>query len=81
MHIDCIVFEAAACGIFLMIMILLPTFSHSAVYDDASLSMYVFGGCTSASTTFNDLWRLDLTNRWGRMFSLGFGPIKLIYEY
>lgn len=41
-----------------------PIFSHSAVYDDASLSMYVFGGCTSASTTFNDLWRLDLTDRY-----------------
>ena len=63
----------------------MPPFSHSAVYDDASLSMYVFGGCTSASTTFNDLWRLDLTNRWGRMFPLGldnrFSPSKLIYEY
>ena len=50
-------------------------YSHSAVYDDASLSMYVFGGCTSASTTFNDLWRLDLTDRtWSRPLSTGTYP-------
>lgn len=38
-------------------------------------SMYVFGGCTSASTTFNDLWRLDLTKRqWIRPLTMGTYP-------
>jgi len=50
-------------------------YSHSAVYDDGTLSMFVFGGCTSTSTTFNDLWRLDLTTRtWHRPISGGTYP-------
>ena len=37
--------------------------------------MYVFGGCTSSSTTFNDLWRLDLTKRqWVRPLTMGTYP-------
>lgn len=42
-----------------------PRYSHAAtVHEDA---MYVFGGCTSHTTTFNDLWRLDLNSReWSR---------------
>jgi len=38
-------------------------------------SMYVFGGCTSTSTTFNDLWRLDLNKRqWIRPLTMGTYP-------
>lgn len=36
-------------------------YSHSAVVHENS--MYVFGGCTCSMTTFNDLWRLDLSSR------------------
>ena len=37
--------------------------------------MYVFGGCTSTSTTFNDLWRMDLTTRtWERPLATGTYP-------
>ncbi|KAJ9583375.1 hypothetical protein L9F63_022282 [Diploptera punctata] len=48
-------------------------YSHSACrYGN---SMYVFGGCTSASTTFNDLWRLDLNKRqWVRPLTMGTYP-------
>ncbi|XP_064461049.1 F-box only protein 42-like [Ornithodoros turicata] len=48
-------------------------YSHSAcVLGD---SMFVFGGCTTANTTFNDLWRLDLaTRRWIRPLSMGTYP-------
>lgn len=48
-------------------------FSHSSCYHDNS--MYVFGGCTSTSTTFNDLWRLDLNKRkWVRPLTMGTYP-------
>ncbi|PSN48109.1 hypothetical protein C0J52_13244 [Blattella germanica] len=48
-------------------------YSHSACrYGN---SMYVFGGCTSTSTTFNDLWRLDLNKRqWVRPLTMGTYP-------
>lgn len=37
--------------------------------------MYVFGGCTSTCTTFNDLWKLDLSSRkWDRLLSMGSYP-------
>lgn len=37
--------------------------------------MYVFGGCTTANTTFNDLWRLDLASRsWIRPLATGTYP-------
>ena len=50
-------------------------YSHSSVYDDSSDSMYIFGGCTSTATTFNDLWRLDLTTRrWHRPIATGTYP-------
>ena len=50
-------------------------FSHSATYDDDTFSMFVFGGCTSTSTTFNDLWRFDLSTRsWSRPLSTGTYP-------
>lgn len=48
-------------------------YSHTAVVHDNS--MYVFGGCTSAMTTFNDLWRLDLSKRkWIRPLAMGTYP-------
>jgi F-box protein 42 len=44
--------------------------SHSACYFQQS--MYVFGGCSSTSTTFNDLWRFDLaTQQWVRPLAMG----------
>ncbi|XP_058799183.1 F-box only protein 42-like [Phymastichus coffea] len=47
--------------------------SHSAcTYEN---SMYVFGGCTATSTTFNDLWKLDLdTRKWERPTTMGSYP-------
>lgn len=37
--------------------------------------MYVFGGCTIANTTFNDLWRFDLSSRtWIRPIATGTFP-------
>ncbi|CAG2110996.1 unnamed protein product [Medioppia subpectinata] len=37
--------------------------------------MYVFGGCTIANTTFNDLWRFDLSTRtWIRPIATGTFP-------
>lgn len=47
--------------------------SHSAcIYEN---SMYVCGGSTVGSTTFNDLWRLDLDNKkWVRPITMGSYP-------
>ncbi|XP_071146947.1 F-box only protein 42-like [Mytilus edulis] len=48
-------------------------YSHCACYYDKSL--YVFGGCTSMNTTFNDLWRFDLARReWIRPLAMGTYP-------
>ncbi|XP_013102994.2 uncharacterized protein LOC106084079 [Stomoxys calcitrans] len=48
-------------------------FSHSAVRHGNS--MYVFGGGSSSDTTFNDLWRFDLSEmRWERPLSMGSYP-------
>uniref|UniRef100_A0A8D9BCT3 F-box only protein 42 n=1 Tax=Cacopsylla melanoneura TaxID=428564 RepID=A0A8D9BCT3_9HEMI len=48
-------------------------YSHSACYHDNF--MYIFGGCTFSSTTFNDLWRLDLsTRKWHRLLTSGSYP-------
>ncbi|EDV37015.1 uncharacterized protein Dana_GF11651 [Drosophila ananassae] len=48
-------------------------FAHSAVRHDNS--MYVFGGGSSSDTTFNDLWRFDLTHmRWARPIATGTYP-------
>lgn len=45
-------------------------YSHCACYYDKS--MYIFGGCTSTNTTFNDLWRFDLKDRqWIRPLAIG----------
>ena len=48
-----------------------------AVYDETQNcpSVFIFGGCTSTSTTFNDLWRLDPTKReWSRPLATGAYP-------
>nr|CAI5823340.1 unnamed protein product [Callosobruchus analis] len=48
-------------------------YSHTAVVHENS--MFVFGGCTCAMTTFNDLWRLDLSTRqWVRPLAKGTYP-------
>ncbi|KAK9496535.1 hypothetical protein O3M35_013195 [Rhynocoris fuscipes] len=53
-------------------------YSHSACVHENS--MYVFGGCTSTSTTFNDLWKLDLsTRRWQRLLTMGRYPSPKAY--
>jgi len=48
-------------------------YSHAACnYENA---MYVFGGCTSTNTTFNDLWKLNLSTRsWVRPLPIGSYP-------
>lgn len=49
-------------------------YSHCACYHNKS--MYIFGGCTHTCTTFNDLWRLDLTTgEWVRPLATG-DPIR-----
>lgn len=48
-------------------------YSHSAIIHENS--MYVFGGGSSTATTFNDLWRFDLSTRqWIRPISMGTYP-------
>ncbi|KAK7486106.1 hypothetical protein BaRGS_00022715 [Batillaria attramentaria] len=48
-------------------------YSHCACYFQQS--MYIFGGCTSTNTTFNDLWRFDLSTRqWVRPLAMGTYP-------
>ncbi|KAM8713604.1 hypothetical protein ACLKA7_013856 [Drosophila subpalustris] len=48
-------------------------FAHSAVRQGNS--MYVFGGGSSSDTTFNDLWRFDMTHmRWTRPLATGTYP-------
>ncbi|XP_055953761.1 F-box only protein 42-like isoform X2 [Argiope bruennichi] len=48
-------------------------YSHSACCNGNS--MYIFGGCTTANTTFNDLWRFDLGSRcWIRPLATGTYP-------
>ncbi|XP_060066686.1 F-box only protein 42-like [Ylistrum balloti] len=48
-------------------------YSHCACYYDKSA--YIFGGCTSTNTTFNDLWRFDLSTRqWVRPLAIGTYP-------
>ena len=58
-------------------LIISKRYSHSAVYDETDNipSVFVFGGCTSTSTTFNDLWCLDPTTReWSRPRATGAYP-------
>ncbi|KAJ2953809.1 hypothetical protein O0L34_g1438 [Tuta absoluta] len=61
---------------------ILPTitkrFSHAACVIDNS--MYVFGGCTTNATSFNDLWRFDLSDRhWVRPLATGTYPVPKAY--
>jgi len=51
-------------------------YSHSACYLNKCL--YIFGGCTSNNTAFNDLWKLDLgIGEWIRPLAMG----KITYHY
>lgn len=53
-------------------------FSHAACVHENS--MYIFGGCTTNSTAFNDLWRFDLSNRqWIRPLAMGTYPTPKAY--
>lgn len=53
-------------------------FSHAACVIDNS--MYIFGGCTTNATSFNDLWRFDLSNRhWVRPLATGTYPVPKAY--
>lgn len=61
---------------------MLPTitkrFSHAACVLDSS--MYIFGGCTTNATAFNDLWRFDLSKRmWIRPMATGTYPVPKAY--
>ncbi|XP_063617473.1 F-box only protein 42-like [Cydia splendana] len=61
---------------------LLPTitrrFSHAACILDNN--MYIFGGCTTNATSFNDLWRFDLSKRqWVRPLATGTYPVPKAY--
>jgi len=50
-------------------------YSHSAVFHSSTHSMFVFGGCTSTSSTFNDLLQFDLDTRsWSRPRAIGTYP-------
>jgi len=50
-------------------------YSHCAVYQAASHSMFIFGGCTSTSSTFNDLLQFNLNTRtWSRPRAIGTYP-------
>lgn len=55
-------------------------YSHSACYYDRAL--YIFGGCTSTATTFNDLWKFDLVEgRWFRPLATGMQSIAIKVHY
>lgn len=53
-------------------------FSHAAcVFEN---NMYIFGGCTTNATSFNDLWRFDLSKRlWVRPLATGTCPVPKAY--
>lgn len=53
-------------------------FSHAACVLENS--MYIFGGCTTNATSFNDLWRFDLSRRqWIRPLATGTYPVPKAY--
>ncbi|CAK1550121.1 unnamed protein product [Leptosia nina] len=53
-------------------------FSHAACILENS--MYIFGGCTTNATSFNDLWRFDLSQRqWIRPLATGTYPVPKAY--
>ncbi|KAL1124381.1 hypothetical protein AAG570_001010 [Ranatra chinensis] len=75
-------FHRAICSFSVQWENLYPTTEHNAItkrYSHSACSygnaMYVFGGCTCTSTTFNDLWMLDLsTRKWCRLLTMGSYP-------
>ncbi|XP_053604276.1 F-box only protein 42 [Plodia interpunctella] len=53
-------------------------FSHAACVLENN--MYIFGGCTTNATAFNDLWRFDLSRRqWIRPLATGTYPVPKAY--
>ncbi|KAJ6219523.1 hypothetical protein RDWZM_005335 [Blomia tropicalis] len=55
-----------------------PRFHHCAV--NVQNSMYIFGGCVSRSTAYNDLWRFDgETKKWYRIISGGTHPLPRLF--
>ncbi|XP_068621269.1 F-box only protein 42 [Battus philenor] len=53
-------------------------FSHAACILDNN--MYIFGGCTTNATSFNDLWMFDLSKRlWNRPLATGTYPVPKAY--
>ncbi|XP_028166772.1 F-box only protein 42 [Ostrinia furnacalis] len=53
-------------------------FSHAACVLENN--MYIFGGCTTNATSFNDLWRFDLSKRqWIRPLATGTYPVPKAY--
>ncbi|CAG4944051.1 unnamed protein product [Colias eurytheme] len=53
-------------------------FSHAACVLENN--MYIFGGCTTNATSFNDLWRFDLSQRqWVRPLATGTYPVPKAY--
>ena len=55
-----------------------PRYHHSSCYVDGS--MYVFGGCISPSTAYNDLWRFDMnTKKWNRIIAAGTLPLPRLF--
>lgn len=61
-----------------MIPTITKRFSHAACVIDNN--MYIFGGCTTNATSFNDLWRFDLSLRqWIRPLATGTYPVPKAY--
>ncbi|KAL4712844.1 hypothetical protein ACJJTC_011914 [Scirpophaga incertulas] len=53
-------------------------FSHAACVHENN--MYIFGGCTTNATSFNDLWQFDLSKRqWIRPLATGTYPVPKAY--
>ncbi|XP_032529701.2 F-box only protein 42 [Danaus plexippus] len=53
-------------------------FSHAACILENN--MYIFGGCTTNATSFNDLWKFDLSKRqWVRPLATGTYPVPKAY--
>jgi F-box protein 42 len=53
-------------------------FSHCSIVVDSE--MFVFGGASSTVTTFNDLWKFDLSSReWTRPIAIGTYPSPKAY--
>lgn len=66
-------YSHAAC--YYGILNLLNSLLHSSHFLPLDNYMYVFGGCTSTNTTFNDLWKLNLSSRtWVRPLPTGSYP-------